>query len=147
MAILIRALCVRDWPALSALFLQVRSQTFTWNRNTPFHLSDLEQQIAGEAVSVALNEAGQLVGFISLWRVDQFIHHLYVDRQWQGLGIGHQLLQSLPGWPHTRYQLKCLQLNQSAAGFYRACGFIDVGTGCDEDGEYIVFEFSTRNRS
>lgn len=146
MLIQIRALCPSDLPVLSALFLQVRRQTFSWNQTASFQLSDLESQIVGETVNVALNEAGQLVGFISLWWVDQFIHHLYVDSQWQGLGIGRQLLASLPGWPQTPYQLKCLKLNQGAAGFYRRCGFIDVGSGHDQDGEYIVFEFNTRNQ-
>jgi GNAT superfamily N-acetyltransferase len=42
---------------------------------------------------------GEIAGFMTLWAPDDFIHMLYIRKQWQGQGIGTALLQALPDWP------------------------------------------------
>lgn len=87
-----------------------------------------------------------LAGFVSVWEPDYFIHHLYVDRLHHRRGIGRELLRALPGWPATRYRLKCLCANAPALAFYRASRFTEIGVGAPEDGEYRLLESSGDDR-
>ena len=82
------------------------------------------------------------VGFVSVSEPDDFIHHLHVDPKFLRHGIGRALLRALPGWPTTRFRLKCLSLNTAALAFYRAPGFAQVGAGRAEDQDYMVLEFA-----
>lgn len=129
-----------DRPALRALFLAVRRDTYVWQAPASFELADFDAQTAGERLVAAFDGGGRVAGFLSLWEPDSFIHHLYVDRPWQRRGVGRALLCALPGWPATRYRLKCLRLNAGALAFYRARGFAAIGSGVSEDGEYVLLE-------
>jgi len=115
-------------------------KTYTWMAADAFRPEDLARQSQGETILVAEDAQQAIAGFISIWAPDHFIHHLYVGAGWQRRGVGRALLAALPGWPGQRYTLKCLLLNQVAAAFYRASGFVEAGRGVGEDGEYIVFE-------
>ncbi|MFJ2987259.1 GNAT family N-acetyltransferase [Collimonas sp. NPDC087041] len=140
MHITVRGNDPQDFPALRDLFLAERRQTYTWAAADAFQLQDLDRQTVGETILVAKDEHREIVGFISIWEKDRFIHHLYVASQQQGKGVGKALLSALPNWPEHKYTLKCLALNQNAIAFYRACGFSQTGSGNGEDGEYIVFQ-------
>ncbi|MNR88994.1 putative acetyltransferase [compost metagenome] len=137
--IFVRPAQVGDLPAMRTLFLRSRLETFVSHPGTRFQLQDFDLQTQGEQQWVA-EEGAQLVGFISLWAADNFIHHIYVDQGWTRRGVGRALLRALPGWPTTRFQLKCLRLNEAALAFYRACHFVETGTGVAADGEYVVLE-------
>jgi GNAT superfamily N-acetyltransferase len=63
-----------------------------------------------------------------------------VERTHFRRGIGRALLFALPGWPTTRYWLKCLFANKPALAFYYACGFIESGAGTADDGDYLLLE-------
>jgi GNAT superfamily N-acetyltransferase len=138
MTITIRGAEAADAPALRALFLRSRRETFVWQPAEAFTLADFDAQTQDERLWVALDEAAWPIGFIALWEPEQFIHHLYVDRAWMGRGVGRALLHALPGWPRTRFVLKCLSLNGGAQAFYRACGFTQVGSGGTGDSAYLL---------
>ncbi|TCW83991.1 GNAT family N-acetyltransferase [Burkholderia sp. SRS-46] len=140
MTIVVRDAVAADTPALRELFLRARRATFAWQPDDAFALADFDAQTQGERLRVAEDEAGQLVGFVSVWEPDHFIHHLYVDQQQLRRGIGRALLHALPGWPATRYRLKCLRANDAALAFYRACRFVEIGAGFSGDGEYLLLE-------
>src|SRR4051794_10694155 len=99
-----------DLEQLKVLFLEVRRSTFTWRNIDEFLLSDFERQTRGEEVIVAERD-NRIMGFISLWLPDNFIHHLYILADFQGRGIGSLLLEEsitvMSGVP----QLKCLVAN------------------------------------
>ncbi len=67
-----------DTSQLERLFLIVRQQTFTWENPNKFKIADYKNVTDGETVFVA-EEAGEIVGFISVWEHDThpFIHHLF----------------------------------------------------------------------
>lgn len=140
MHITVRQANLQDRSVLQHLFLASRRQAYTWMAADAFRLSDLDEQTQGETILVAEDERRKIVGFVSIWDADHFIHHLYVDSEQQRNGVGRALLAALPGWPDRKYCLKCLLLNRKAAAFYRACGWIETGGGTAEDGDYIVFE-------
>ncbi|WP_412529450.1 N-acetyltransferase family protein [Burkholderia lata] len=140
MKIIVRDAVAADMPALCELFLRSRRETFVWLPAGAFQLADFAAQTEGERLRVAEDEGGRLAGFVSVWEPDQFIHHLHVHRPHHRSGVGRALLRALPGWPATPYRLKCLRANTPALAFYAACGFVEIGAGRAEDGEYLLLE-------
>lgn len=144
MAIVIRMAGPGDTNVLAELFLECRRDAFHWLDAEIFQLSDFQKQTEGERVFVA-EEGGELVGFISVWEKDAFIHHLFVSPRFQRRGIGTMLVKSLYSWLPLPYTLKCDAKNEQALAFYQTTGWQETGKGCGEHGEYILLAHS-RNR-
>ncbi|WP_063532927.1 GNAT family N-acetyltransferase [Burkholderia sp. MSMB1589WGS] len=140
MAIIVRAACRADWPALRALYLRARRDTFVWLPADNFALDDFDAHTRGESLLVAQAEGEGIVGFVSVWEPERFVHHLYVAGSRLRGGIGSALLRALPGRPAERYRLKCLVRNERALAFYRAHGFVEIDSGVSKDGEYRLLE-------
>ena len=116
-----------------------------WNRSLPgvprqISTDDFKNEVDGELTLVA-TENGEVVGYISIWEPNWFIHHLYVKPSKHGTGIGSSLVthaETLAG-SHA-LSLKCQVANTSAAGFYAALGFVEVSErGTDEYGPWLKF--------
>ena len=129
-----------DRPVLREIFVRSRKKAFSWQPAHAFQLGDFDEQTAGEALLVAEDD-GMVIGFLSLWEPDDFIHHLFVDPEWIRRGIGTALLRALPGWLTTRYRLKCLTRNALALAFYSGHGFVEIGSGTGEERDYLLMEF------
>jgi ribosomal protein S18 acetylase RimI-like enzyme len=81
-----------------------------------------------------------VVGMVSVWESESFIHHLYIDARYRRRGLGALLLQSLNGrWPKP-YQLKCLVSNSRGLAFYRRLGWKEIATEEGPDGASILLE-------
>jgi ribosomal protein S18 acetylase RimI-like enzyme len=131
-----------DLPALRELFLKVRQDTFTWAEPGSFDSLDFDKETEGEYILVALLK-DRLIGFISVWKEDSFIHHLYVDREYKRQGIGTNLLQAIMEKINFPVRLKCLEQNVSALDYYHKRGFISKGTGNSEAGAFILLELES----
>lgn len=83
-----------DLDTLRELFLRIRQATFSWADRTSFNIQDFDRQTEGEYILVALWKE-RIVGFISVWMQDNFIHHLFVDVAYQQKGIGTALLSAI----------------------------------------------------
>jgi len=125
-----------DLPVLAQLYLDVRRQTMTWLPPDRFRYEDFAADAAGETIQVARGVNDEILGFISVWPADNFIHMLYVRETSQGAGVGAALLKALPDWPSRGYRLKCLVKNARATSFYLRHGFFVVGAGASEEGDY-----------
>ena len=130
-----------DTPALAEIFLAARVQAFHWLDPSFFEISDFAAKTEGETIYLAERGDGRPVGFISVWRLESFVHHLYVDPGHQRQGIGSRLLHSLDAWLPRPYHLKCLVANHPAREFYRKHGWTEQGRGSDALGEYLVMEY------
>ncbi|WEJ70119.1 GNAT family N-acetyltransferase [Pseudomonas sp. PSE14] len=128
-----------DIPALRELFLQSRQAAFSWKLPSAHTLLDFDRETDGEWQMVAL-DGTRVIGFVSVWGADDFIHHLHVHPQFLRRGIGRALLQALPGWPMKPYRLKCVSLNTAALEFYYHNGFRPIGSGMADDFEYVLLE-------
>lgn len=136
MHIAIATPALADLDALAQIYREVRRDTMNWIDPGAFRLEDFFDHTAGETLLLARSDAGDRLGFISLWDPDDFIHLLYVDRPWQGHGVGSALLLALPEWPNRCYRLKCLVKNPQAKRFYLRHGFTVVGSGASPEGAY-----------
>ncbi|MBP7140460.1 MAG: GNAT family N-acetyltransferase [Opitutaceae bacterium] len=140
MEISLRQATPEDGTALATLFLEVRRATFVWKNPTEFTLADFEAQTVAEAITIAENERGELLGFISVWEPDSFIHHLYVAQRFQGQGVGRMLMESLTSWLPLPHRLKYVEDNQRAGRFYRRQGWEEIGRGFSSEGPYLLLQ-------
>ena len=129
----------KDLDALRNLFLRTRLTTFSWVDTSQFTLSDFEQETEGEYILVALDDE-LLVGFVSIWVADNFVHHLYVEEKYQNKNIGTQLLNTAISKIGLPIRLKCEENNVKAVGFYKQKGFVEKERGQSKNGTYILFE-------
>ncbi|SEN95429.1 Ribosomal protein S18 acetylase RimI [Flavobacterium sp. CF108] len=130
-----------DFEPLKILYLKERQRTFSWLDTSEFKLDDFEKHTQGEYILVAhINEIP--VGFISIWMPNNFIHHLYVDQEYQGQKVGTELLKAAIQKTKFPLTLKCLENNIKAVEFYNKTGFIEKEKGRSENGTYILFELS-----
>lgn len=131
-----------DKPILQELFLEVRRNTFTWMAPGSFHLSDFETATKDEYILVARRNH-QIVGFISVWLPEYFIHHLYVKTANQQQGIGKALLDEFFSGVKATFHLKCLMKNSAAIAFYKSYGFIEKEYVNDPEGDYLLFQYTS----
>lgn len=133
----------KDLPALRELFLKVRQKTFFWLDNSSYNLSSFDKETDGEYIMVAyLNQV--VVGFVSLYSPDNFIHNLYVHTDYQNQGVGTALLKAaIIQMAPLPVRLKCLKENKNAVAFYEKNGFQAKSQGISYEGIYILFEYES----
>lgn len=129
----------KDIDALRNLFLRTKLKTFSWIDPSQFKLSDFEKETDGEYILVALDDE-LLVGFVSIWAADNFVHHLYVDEKYHNKNIGTELLKATIDKIGLPIRLKCEVNNTKAVGFYKQKGFVEKERGQSKNGTYILFE-------
>jgi len=99
----------------------VRRAQFPWIPPASITPQDFLRDTEDE--EVYLEQRGEdILGFIAIWVPDSFVHHLYVAPEHQGQGTGSRLLafaQRRYAWP---LQLKCVEANLPAMGFYERRG-------------------------
>ena len=95
-----------------------------------------------EMVHVIKAGAGELAGFVSVYKPESFVHHLFVAPQYQRQGLASSLLSSLHTWLPLPWRLKCIRGNTDALSFYAVAGWKEVGVGENEDGQYLVLEYN-----
>lgn len=90
----------------------------------------------------AILEDAEVVGMLALYCKGQllWISHLMIDQQYQGRGIGRQVLKLIPGEAipkrsFVEMRAGVLEGNRSGQGFFRRAGFVLQGQL--PDGELI----------
>jgi len=112
------------WEIAEAAALYQRSGTaaFTWRPPGYFQAADFKRFAEEEDVFMAL--AGDaLVGILSLFRADNFVHCLYVDPDAQRLGVGRALVAHVRRETGKPLTLKLDTPNFKAIAFYERTGW------------------------
>lgn len=91
--------------------------------------------VEGEEIHVA-RLGDEIVGFVSVWVPENFIHHLYVAPRHQSAGIGSALLQVCAARYGLPLSLKCDVCNSRAQRFYRKLGWRPGAAGVGEYGPW-----------
>lgn len=136
----IRSANAGDMGALAELFLQVRVRHFYWVEREKFKIEDFAAETEGEDVYVA-HEDGVVLGFISVWAPESFVHHLFVRTDCQRRGVGKALLEHAMKLYPFPLRLKCPEPNEQALGFYLKIGWKAVGNGVSDHGRYLLLQF------
>lgn len=137
----IRPLETNDWPSICRIYAEVRKRQFPWISASQIDENDLQLHAAGEDILVA-EKNGEIVGFISVWRPESFVHHLFVQTDDQRQGIGGDLLDAAVARYPLPLRLKCVAANGPAVAFYRKKGWREVSRDFSEDGAYLLFEWN-----
>ena len=128
--------------AVKKLYLGSRLATFKWLDTVEFELSDFERDTEGESLWVAI-ESNKVVGFVSIWEPDNFIHHLFVSPGNLRGGVGLKLLD-LAKQRHPSLSLKCLSKNGNATEFYLSQGFTIAETVDDGAASYHLMKWKSQ---
>ena len=126
-----------DLAACVEIYYRTRSETFTWLPRACFRRSDFLADTFDEELFVA-EVGGKVAGFAGVYAPDDFLHHLYVAREYQGRGVASTLLQYLLNRSGGRLRLKCLCKNERALAFYRRQGLREGDCGWDAFGQWVM---------
>lgn len=128
-----------DLPALRQLFLDSRRSAFVWQAQSDFALADFDTATQGELVLVA-QRADRLLGFVSCWLPDNFVHNLFLAPDVRRAGLGTRLLEAGLARIGRPARLKCQTRNTAAREFYAARGWKEVSRGMSAEGEYVMLQ-------
>jgi len=137
---LLRPALPSDQADLALLYLRSRRAAFTWRHPEDFQLDDFDRDTEGELIHLAEAPDGTLLGFLSLWEPDNFIHHLFISPDHLRQGIGQALIADLHQRFPGPFRLKCLTANLAALAFYQKLGWTEIDRGATEDGDYLLLE-------
>jgi GNAT superfamily N-acetyltransferase len=118
--------------ACADLYVRVLCDTFTWVPPDRHHREDFLRAAREEEVHVALR-AGEILGVAAIYRPQNFLHSLYVERR--GEGVGKALLDHLLSHATGPLSLKVQTPNLRAQAFYAREGFVCVEHGRDPGAE------------
>jgi ribosomal protein S18 acetylase RimI-like enzyme len=107
--------------------------SFTWRPKSHFQASDFKRFAQDEEVWIAIFGTA-IVGTLSLYRSERFIHSLYIDPDAQRLGVGRALVERIRSEVVGPLTLKLDAPNVAAIAFYEATGWRRL-TGPDDTGE------------
>lgn len=133
----IRAALAPDIARCAALYERVGRDVFTWRLIDSFQASDFFTFAAEEEVTIA-EEGGGLLGFLSFYRPQSFVHGLYVEQHARGRRIGARLLELVASDAEAALTLKCDTANEAALAFYRKLGFKAVEQGSEDGVPWVL---------
>ncbi len=137
----IRAHAAGDYQTLGEIYHQTRLRAFHWLPPDSISIEDFARDTEGERIWVAEVNA-QVIGFISVWEPENFIHHLYVLPAFAGRNVGSQLLQTCLAYIGYPARLKCVSANTRALQFYRARGWQTLSVDMGPEGEYQLMQIN-----
>lgn len=130
-----------DTPQLEALFQLTRQKTFASHPQDEFQIGDYAKSVEEDEVWIA-EENGNIVGFVSTYPADHFVHNLFVHPDHQGRGIGSRLLQTAEANLSRPMTLKIAMDNRDVCGFYESRGWLQVSVHEDVEKPYVLYEKS-----
>jgi GNAT superfamily N-acetyltransferase len=125
----------------AALYERVGNATFTWRPKNWFKAADFLRFAKEEAVFIA-DANGQILGILSLYRPESFVHCLYVDLPAQGLGVGSALIEHAAKEARGPLSLKVDEPNTRAMAFYEARAFKRRESGEDHGIKWALLKRS-----
>ncbi|MEG0730801.1 MAG: GNAT family N-acetyltransferase [Vagococcus sp.] len=125
---LFQDLSKNELSSLCILYNMIRKKTATWLDKETVPLENFIDMIDVETIYIAYKNE-KMIGFLTLYVPDQFIHLFFVDADSQGSGIGSQLLKVVEtDIAEGTISLKCLMYNETAIKFYQKKGFLITET-------------------
>ncbi len=124
-----RALAIRpyrddDLARCAEIMTLARRYAFYWIEQPLIDATAFHEETAGEVLLVG-HIGAHLAGFAGLWTRSSFLHHLYVDPAYHGMGLGTALLDAIALRADRPLSLKCSYWNEAARAFYRRHGFVE----------------------
>ena len=125
--------------ACAALYERVGNATFSWRPKNWFRAADFLHFAKEEVVFIA-EANGQILGLLSLYEPESFVHCLYVDQPAQGLGVGSALIAHATKEAPGPLSLKVDEPNKRANVFYKHLGFKREDSGNDHGVRWLLLK-------
>jgi len=125
--LVIRDYLTSDQTVLEPIYLHSRQKVFSWVPADQFKTEDFLKDTEGELILVAELDS-VVIGFISIWMQDNFIHNLFLDPKYQGKSYGGVLLAEGLKMMGRPARLKCAVQNVGACSFYEKNGWVIEST-------------------
>ncbi len=135
--IIIRKDKKEDHNILREIFYDIRKSEFDWCDENKISMEDFDISTMGEEIFVA-EVKDIIVGFASVWEEDNFVHNLFVKKEYRKLGVGKLLLDEVKRKFGTPLTLKCVKENENAVSFYNKNGWIILNENIDKEGSYYL---------
>ncbi|MCD9020413.1 GNAT family N-acetyltransferase [Cohnella silvisoli] len=135
----VRSFIEKDYDSLREIYFKSRAINFTWLDKSNLKIEDFDRDTKDESILVAARQ-DQILGFISMWVPDRFVHHLFVHPDFVGQQVGKELLQAATDKWGTPMTLKCMRDNAKALNFYASQGWQVKEEGVSPDGPYYLME-------
>jgi GNAT superfamily N-acetyltransferase len=144
----LRAYDARDRDACAHIFVAAQRMAFPWEPPGTVVEADFDRSIQGEELWVAeiarpAPKSGQtrwqVAGLVSVFIPNRFVHSLFVDPAFHGLGLGSALLDRALYATGGRASLKCDERNRKGCIFYERRGWRASEWGWDSAGAWIRF--------
>ena len=123
-----------DWDALVSVYNLARASVDCFPSGT-ISRKKFKSICVNEEIQVA-DAGGQVVGFVSIWPPEKFVHHLYVHPEFQNEGIAVALIGACIRRYGLPLSLKSLVANAGACRFYAKNSWVVRETGYGTDGAY-----------
>ena len=128
----------KDIPYLESLFQLTRQKTFEGRPKESFQIGDYKRSTVDDEVWVA-EESSFIVGFISIYPPENFIHNLFIHPDYQKLGFGTNLLHKAESYLKHPMFLKIALDNLKASSFYIKHGWYQVSIHKDAEEPYALY--------
>lgn len=139
--VLIRNINTNDYDKLRDIYYKIRTEEFPWSNH--ISLSDFDDSTQDEVIFTVLID-DKIVGFVSVWVEDKFIHNLFVSKEYRKYGVGKALINQVLLTFGTPLTLKCIKENYNAVNFYLSNGWkIEKEDICVE-GAYYLMSYNKR---
>lgn len=129
------------YEELREIFFTVRRNTFHWIEPETLKLSDFDESTKDELILVALI-GNKIVGFISIWVPDKFIHNLFILQDFQGKGVGTALVNEAVKRVGLPLTLKCIKSNIKAVNYYKSHNWKIEKEEMGNEGLYYLMKYS-----
>ncbi len=130
-----------NYEELREIFFTVRRNTFHWIEPEELKLSDFDESTKDELILIALIK-NEIVGFVSVWVPDKFIHNLFVLQDFQGKGVGTALVNGVVKRVGLPLTLKCVKSNTKAFNYYKSHNWTIEKEEMGNEGLYYLMKYS-----
>ena len=137
-----------DHLSAQLIFNEARATT-TGLPSQALSIEEFKTQIEGELLLGAKrsSEPTELMGFVSVWQPENFIHHLYTAQTHRGHGVGTALINEVRKRLGTPLGLKCGANNIKAQKFYENAGWTKGLADVGPDGPYYNYSLCEAENS
>jgi ribosomal protein S18 acetylase RimI-like enzyme len=132
----IRRAELRDMKACAGLYVEIGRADFHWRPRRAFRADDFLGYAEHEELWVAEPD-GAVVGFLSYFAPDHFLHCLFVHREARGRGLGSALIAHVRAHYGAPHSLKVDVPNEEARRFYERLGYVETDSGAMDGVDWI----------
>lgn len=121
----IRKAQIKDMEQIASIYYESRLASESFLPKEQIQVTDLKRDTVDEEIYVCFFQQ-QIIGFLSYYRPDSFIHLLFIDPSFWGKGAGKALINYAINHFTKPLTLKCLANNTRALTFYHHLGFVCI---------------------